>query len=149
MYEYVPCPDDFDGETTVEMDDRLALHRCEQQGCHCDSVYPVSVEKIGDKHRWVQCRCPNCNWMGDSIRSDEQMADYDAELQTQDRQIARNYKSLRHIVEEELFAEEWQEFQREIDHIAADRQNLHHEVDEFVLALQDNRILPEDIGRII
>jgi hypothetical protein len=55
-----------------------ALWRC--GGCDCPFVQPLDWELVGRAHWRVTLRCPNCEWVGTGVFSQEAVDRFDREL---------------------------------------------------------------------
>lgn len=70
------------------------------------------------------CRCPNCQWHGTGIHSEEKVQAFAECLDAAEEDIRDDLQTLSQL-------------------------NLEAEIDRFVTALEADLILPEDIGRIV
>jgi hypothetical protein len=93
------------------------LHICGR--CGSDFVHPVQWSETGPRHWQVMLRCPECEWSGTGIFSQDAVDRLDAEL---DRGIAVLARQLRRMVHD----------------------NLAEEIDRFAVALHAGFVLPED-----
>jgi hypothetical protein len=84
-----------------------------------DLVYPVDWAPAGERHWAVDLRCPDCQWVGGGIYSQELVDGFDVELD-------RGTESLVN------------------DLAALTRANMEEEIERFVRALGSDCILPED-----
>jgi hypothetical protein len=55
-----------------------ALWRC--GGCDCPFVQPLDWDLVGRSHWRVTLRCPNCEWIGTGVFSQEAVDRFDREL---------------------------------------------------------------------
>jgi|GEM_PF-1190717 len=55
-----------------------ALWRC--GGCDCAFVQPLDWDLVGRSHWRVTLRCPNCEWIGTGVFSQEAVDRFDREL---------------------------------------------------------------------
>lgn len=55
-----------------------ALWRC--GGCDCPFVQPVDWDLVGRSHWRVTLRCPNCEWIGTGVFSQDAVDRFDREL---------------------------------------------------------------------
>jgi hypothetical protein len=55
-----------------------ALWRC--GGCDCPFVQPLDWDLVGRAHWRVTLRCPNCEWVGTGVFSQEAVDRFDREL---------------------------------------------------------------------
>src|SRR5471032_496146 len=55
-----------------------ALWRC--GGCDCPFVQPLDWDLVGRSHWRVTLRCPNCEWIGTCVFSQEAVDRFDREL---------------------------------------------------------------------
>jgi hypothetical protein len=55
-----------------------ALWRC--GGCDCPFVQPLDWDLVGRSHWRVTLRCPNCEWVGTGVFSQEAVDRFDREL---------------------------------------------------------------------
>jgi hypothetical protein len=55
-----------------------ALWRC--GGCDCPFVQPLDWDLVGRAHWRVTLRCPNCEWIGTGVFSQEAVDRFDREL---------------------------------------------------------------------
>jgi hypothetical protein len=93
------------------------LHICPT----CDSrlVHPTDWSQAGSDHWHVGLRCPDCDWIGDGLYTQDEVDDYDRELDDASESILEDLKRLI-------------------------RSNMEDEVDRFSAALEHDLILPED-----
>jgi hypothetical protein len=93
------------------------LHLC--GSCESDLVYPVEWDEAGATHWEVSLRCPNCEWAGTGVYSQDTVERFDEELDRGTEALVRDLKRLMHA-------------------------NMEEEIQRFTDALQDDLILPED-----
>jgi hypothetical protein len=55
-----------------------ALWRC--GGCECEFVQPLDWDLVGRSHWRVTLRCPNCEWIGTGVFSQDAIDRFDREL---------------------------------------------------------------------
>jgi hypothetical protein len=101
----------------TEDDRRADLHKC--QDCDSELVYPVVWKQEDTEHMRLQSECPDCGWYAEGIHRDDTLDEFDSELTLGAVALGRDYKSLL-------------------------KANMDEEIDRFVLALQNDHILPED-----
>jgi hypothetical protein len=94
-----------------------ALHVCAE--CQSGLVYPTDWQEAGPNHWDVELRCPNCEWRGSGVFSQDVVEQFDDEL---DRGI------------DVLLA----------DYRALVSSNMEDEIDRFSKALDAGAILPAD-----
>ena len=87
--------------------------------CSSDLVYPVHWEEAGPESWSVLLHCPNCEVYREGVFSQENVEDYDEELDRGADALARDYKRLM-------------------------RANMADQIERFVGALEAGAILPED-----
>ena len=93
------------------------LHIC--PGCDSQFVHPTEWAEAG-KERWrVALRCPNCEWHGSGVFSQELVDWFDDQLDHGTDALVRDLKRLT-------------------------RANMENEIDRFCAALRADAILPED-----
>jgi hypothetical protein len=93
------------------------LHVCPR--CESTFVHPTDWEEAG-RERWrVSLRCPDCEWHGSGIFSQELVDWFDEELDRGTEALVRDLKRLT-------------------------RANIEDEIERFVRALEADAILPED-----
>jgi hypothetical protein len=94
-----------------------ALHVCPV--CESQLVYPVDWAPA-DQRRWqVDLRCPDCEWHGGGVYSQEIVDAFDEELDRGTEQLLGDLTALT-------------------------RTNMEEEVDRFISAVHSGWILPED-----
>ena len=93
------------------------LHVC--SACGCDLVYPVEWDEAGATHWEVTLRCPNCEWNGTGIFSQDVVERFDEELDRGTEQLVRDLKRMMHA-------------------------NMEDEIERFVHALEADHIQPDD-----
>ena len=93
------------------------LHVCGE--CSSDLVYPVEWDEAGATHWEVTLRCPNCEWCGTGVFSQDVVERFDEELDRGTEQLVRDLKRMMHA-------------------------NMEDEIERFVHALEADHILPDD-----
>jgi hypothetical protein len=93
------------------------LHLCIE--CSSELVYPVQWEEAGPENWSVLLHCPNCDVYREGVFSQDNVEEYDEELDRGADALARDYKRLM-------------------------RANMADEIERFVGALAAGAILPED-----
>ena len=93
------------------------LHVC--AGCSSELVYPTDWQEAGPDHWEVELRCPNCEWRGTGVYSQDVVESFDDEL---DRGIDVLLSDYRALV----------------------NSNMEDEIDRFAKALDAGAILPAD-----
>jgi hypothetical protein len=93
------------------------LHVCPE--CEARLVFPVAWEEYDAVHWEVSLRCPNCEWHGVDLYSQEVVDRFDEELDRGTEALVRDLKQLT-------------------------RANMEDEIECFRAALQADAILPED-----
>ena len=93
------------------------LHVCPD--CRSEFVHPTEWSEAGSERWRVALRCPNCEWNGSGVFSQELVDWFDEQLDQGTDALVRDLKRLT-------------------------RANMEEEIDRFVAALQANAILPED-----
>jgi len=93
------------------------LHVCGE--CGSSLVYPTDWQEAGPDHWEVELRCPNCEWRGSGVFSQEVVESFDDEL---DRGIDVLLSDYRALV----------------------NSNMEDEVERFAKALDAGAILPAD-----
>jgi hypothetical protein len=94
-----------------------ALHVCVE--CTSELVYPVHWDEAGPENWTVLLHCPNCDIYREGVFTQENVEDFDEELDRGGDALARDYKRLT-------------------------RANMADDIDRFVGALDAGAILPED-----
>jgi hypothetical protein len=85
------------------------LHVCD--ACSSDLVYPIDWDEAGTTHWEVTLRCPNCEWNGTGVFSQDVVERFDEELDRGTEQLVRDLKRMMHAnMEDEI----------ERDHIVPD-----------------------------
>jgi hypothetical protein len=107
---------DQPGEQATVASDR-PLHVCSE--CSSNLVYPTDWEEAGAEHWEVSLRCPNCEWRGSGVFSQEVVEQFDDEL---DRGIDVLLSDYRALV----------------------NSNMEDEIERFAKALDVGAILPVD-----
>lgn len=93
------------------------LHVC--GGCGSHLVYPVEWEEAGQTHWEVNLRCPNCEWHGSGIFTQDAVERFDDELDRGTEALARDLRRLAHA-------------------------NMQDEIERFTAALDADHIVPDD-----
>jgi hypothetical protein len=93
------------------------LHVC--MDCASELVYPVQWEEAGPENWTVLLHCPNCDVYREGVFSQDNVEEFDEELDRGADALARDYKRLL-------------------------RANMADEIDRFIGALESDAILPED-----
>ena len=93
------------------------LHVCGR--CDSEMVYPVEWDEAGATHWEVTLRCPNCEWSGTGVYEQELVERFDEELDRGTEALVRDLKRLMQA-------------------------NMEDEIDRFILALDEDHVLPED-----
>ena len=93
------------------------LHVC--SACSSDLVYPVEWDEASTTHWEVTLRCPNCEWNGTGVFSQDVVERFDEELDRGTEALVRDLKNLMQA-------------------------NMEDEIDRFVSALEAGHIVPED-----
>ena len=109
--EAAPATDDPPAEAHQE------LHTC--LDCSSDLVYPVQWEESGTENWSVLLHCPNCDVYREGVFTQDNVEEFDEELDRGGDALARDYKRLM-------------------------RANMADEIDRFIGALDSDAILPED-----
>jgi hypothetical protein len=93
------------------------LHVCGE--CSSDLVFPVDWDEAGTTHWEVTLRCPNCEWCGTGVFSQDVVERFDEELDRGTEQLVRDLKRMMHA-------------------------NMEDEIERFVHALEADHIQPDD-----
>jgi hypothetical protein len=93
------------------------LHVCPT--CRCDLVYPISWAPADERNWSVRVRCPDCDWVGNGVHSQETVDRFDVEL---DRGTDMLIEDLARLT----------------------RANMEDEIERFISALRADHILAED-----
>jgi hypothetical protein len=93
------------------------LHVCIE--CASELVYPVQWDEAGPENWNVLLHCPNCDIYREGVFTQENVEEFDEELDRGGDALARDYKRLM-------------------------RANMTEEIERFVGALEADAILPED-----
>jgi hypothetical protein len=93
------------------------LHVCGE--CSSDLVFPVEWDEAGTTHWEVTLRCPNCEWCGTGVFSQDVVERFDEELDRGTEQLVRDLKRMMHA-------------------------NMEDEIERFVHALEADHIQPDD-----
>jgi hypothetical protein len=97
--------------------DAIELHVCES--CHSNLVFPTDWAPAGSRHWAVQLRCPDCEWEGEGVYSQDIVDRFDEVLDDGTEAILDDLMRLTHA-------------------------NMEDEIDRFVAALNADQVLPED-----
>jgi hypothetical protein len=108
---------DQGGEAKSAVPTAQPLHVCTD--CSSDLVYPTDWQEAGPEHWEVELRCPNCEWHGSGVFSQDVVETFDDEL---DRGIDVLLSDYRALV----------------------NSNMEDEIDRFAKALEAGAILPAD-----
>jgi hypothetical protein len=112
---YFESPAESDPPQTAAARSR-AMHVC--PGCDSEMVHPTDWEEAGE--RWqVYLRCPDCEWNGGGVFSQDEVDHFDREL---DRGCGLILEDLKRLI----------------------RSNMEEEAERFAAALAADQILPED-----
>jgi hypothetical protein len=95
------------------------LHTCPCDDCESGLVYPTAWEACGESDWQVDLRCPDCEWTGSGVFSQEEVELFDYELDRGTEVLIQDY-------------------------IKLSRHNMETYVNRFVTALETELILPED-----
>jgi hypothetical protein len=112
-FDETPALDGAPGMAEVGED----LHVCTE--CSSDLVFPVEWDEAGATHWEVTLRCPNCEWSGTGVFSQDVVERFDEELDRGTEQLVRDLKRMMHA-------------------------NMEDEIERFVHALEADHILPDD-----
>jgi hypothetical protein len=93
------------------------LHVCPE--CSSELVYPVAWEEADETHWSISLRCPNCEWVEESVYAQDHCDRFDDELERGTDALTRDYKRLMTA-------------------------NLAEEIERFAQALEIDAILPMD-----
>lgn len=96
------------------------LHVCPD--CSSGLVHPLDWSESSHGSWSVALRCPNCEWSGEGVFSQELVDLFDDELDSGTDALVRDLKRLT-------------------------RANMEEEIDRFAAALEAGAILPEDFGQ--
>ena len=79
------------------------LHVCPE--CSSHLVQPISWEQASDRSSWrVGRRCPECEWLGESVHSIPEIDAFDEQLELGSRELADELRSLEHANMSEMAA---------------------------------------------
>jgi hypothetical protein len=106
-----------DPVVTPSQEPSRGLHVCPD--CDAGLVHPTDWSEAGKDHWRVAMRCPNCEWSGSGVFSQELVDLFDEQLDEGTDALVRDLKRLT-------------------------RANMEDEIEWFVSALQADAILPED-----
>jgi hypothetical protein len=93
------------------------LHVC--PACASALVFPTDWEQVGDGEWDLILRCPNCEWTGQGVFSQQAVEQLDVELDTGTQVLVRDLRQLVHA-------------------------NMEDEIDRFAAALHAGHIWPMD-----
>jgi hypothetical protein len=108
--------EDLDAPTQAKPD-AADLHVC--VACACELVYPLDWEEAGSQDWEVTVRCPNCEWTGTGVYSQQTVERFDEKLDSGTEAVVRDLRRLTHA-------------------------NMELEIERFVDALDADLIVPED-----
>ena len=97
--------------------EQSGLHVCPE--CQCQLVQPVSWAEAGTSQWQLELHCPNCEWEGGGVYSQDQVERFEDTLEEGVQDILRDLQRLTHA-------------------------NMTAEVARFTAALHADVILPED-----
>jgi hypothetical protein len=79
------------------------LHLC--PCCGSSLVQPISWKQASDRSAWcVGRRCPECEWLGESVHGIPEIDAYDEQLELGSRELADELRSLEHANMSEMAA---------------------------------------------
>jgi len=87
--------------------------------CDRDLVYPVDWEPAGSRGWSISLRCPECEWRGEGVYSQDVADRFDNALDIATQEVLDDFEDLR-------------------------RANMEGDVERFLAALEAGQILPED-----
>lgn len=94
------------------------LHVC--PGCASGLVQPVAWEQTSKVSEWkLWRRCPECEWFGEGVHHEDEVDEFDEQLDFGTRELAEELRALQ-------------------------QSNMAEAADVFVAALHQDLILPED-----
>ena len=93
------------------------LHVC--GSCDSELVHPVEWDEAGPAHWEVLLRCPNCEWTGTGVFTQDAVERFDEELDRGTEALVRDLKRLMQA-------------------------NMEEDIERFVSALSAGHIVPED-----
>jgi|SRR6476620_3049335 len=97
------------------------LHLC--PSCGSSLVQPISWEQAADRSGWrVGRRCPECEWLGDSVHTIREIDAFDEQLELGSQELAGELRALEHA-------------------------NMSEMADTFVVALASDLIGADDFAR--
>ena len=93
------------------------IHLC--RSCGSELVHPIDWEEVTADNWRLQLRCPNCEWIGEAVYERRVVEELDEELERGMETIVRDLRHLTHA-------------------------NMEEGIERFVVALQDDLIVPFD-----
>jgi hypothetical protein len=79
------------------------LHLCPR--CGSTLVQPISWEQTSERDGWrVGRRCPECEWLGDSVHNVGEIDAYDEQLELGTEELAGELRSMEHANMSEMAA---------------------------------------------
>ena len=114
-----PRPDQLEPQAPVHppAEPHQDMHVCIE--CSSELVYPVNWDEAGPENWSVLLHCPNCDVYREGVFAQDNVEEFDEELDRGGDALARDYKRVM-------------------------RANMAEEIDRFVGALEAGAILPED-----
>lgn len=112
---YFADSEDSQGAGTAPCADRL--HHCPD--CRSDLVYPTEWEQAEDNRWALALRCPNCEWLGQGVFTQDDVEHLDEQLDSGTQVLVRDLRRLMHA-------------------------NMEDEVERFSAALHAGHIWPID-----
>lgn len=71
------------------------LHICPE--CGSDLVQPIQWEQAGDRTHWrVWRRCPECEWACQGVHGEDEIDDFDEQLDRGAQELADELRALEH-----------------------------------------------------
>lgn len=103
--------------TATPEQENAGLHVC--PSCASITVYPLTWEEAGDEHWQMSLRCPNCEWHGDGVFTQELVERLEEVLDDGTEALIRDLRRLTQA-------------------------NMEEEVERFTHALETDLIFPMD-----